>query len=871
MHIYSVDTSAFYYEDENKIHKTLNTMYILRSKVRKRRKKINKKYTKDKEKYQLDKKYIDILYARVNKVIKKAKSRLYKLFDKNKNNIRELNESHMVDKNVVSIFDSTLTRVTGMEINELSEDLVIVQAYFFQVLEDIILNGFTYKGEKYIVYTASAGQIRTKKTVFIKEKILRKYENTLTCGLTDRIINSRGTININKYLAYRALQNSATDEWIDFDIDKSVVVNDFETNVETEVDYINDKTYEIERVNMEVPIPHTDGCGMMLPSFCNKSRMCRAPWVKGLLVPFDFKKFVLEKIEKTHINHAVIKDIYGKEYDIIKDDIQVIFTESQFKMHKFYNSWQEYKDNFKKYNCQAGYCNEEESYIKDARINYQMLQTLSDMKNKEIKSIAKRTTDDIYKISNDKDTMMKLLGVTKHNTNKNNFQKAVQYYPQLLNDSYSKNILNQVKRSLVKKAKSGKLEIKAKYSFICPDLYAFSEWLFLGDKNPRGLLKKDEVSCNLYHNNQELDCLRSPHLYMEHCVRTNRVKEKQKEWFVTKGIYTSCRDIISKILQFDVDGDKSLVCSDKKIVKIAKRNIKKKDIVPLYYDMKKAGSMHVDNETIYEGLTSAYKGGNIGAISNDITKIWNSENIDLEAIKLLCMENNFVIDYAKTLYKPERPKEKKEKITQHTRKKVPYFFLYAKDKPVTKVEPLNNSVVNKLNKIVKNPNLKIENVCGRFNYKKLMRNNKIEINEENQYIIDKYNELDIRNIFMLEKQDKRHKMDNLHYQYKKIRDEMLTLNEDIYYVVDVLVKYLYNVKKDDKKVTLWESFGDIVVENIKENLTKNFKHPAIECQECGCLIEKKSGRTKYCNKCWKEKRKKDINENAKKYYKTQNN
>ena len=37
-----------------------------------------------------------------------------------------------------------------------------------------------------------------------------------------------------------------------------------------------------------------------------------------------------------------------------------------------------------------------------------------------------------------------------------------------------------------------------------------------------------------------------------------------------------------------VDGDKSLVVSDKTIIDVAKRNIEKFDIVPLYYDMKKA-------------------------------------------------------------------------------------------------------------------------------------------------------------------------------------------------------------------------------------------------------------------------------------------
>lgn len=36
-------------------------------------------------------------------------------------------------------------------------------------------------------------------------------------------------MNQNKFLAYLALMNSATDVWQDFDIDKSIVVDDWET------------------------------------------------------------------------------------------------------------------------------------------------------------------------------------------------------------------------------------------------------------------------------------------------------------------------------------------------------------------------------------------------------------------------------------------------------------------------------------------------------------------------------------------------------------------------------------------------------------------------------------------------------------------
>lgn len=77
-------------------------------------------------------------------------------------------------------------------------------------------------------------------------------------------------------------------------------------------------------------------------------------------------------------------------------------------------------------------------------------------------------------------------------------------------------------------------------------------------------------------------------------------------------------------------------------------------IVPLYYDMKKASPSILNVDTIYNGLSTAFTGSNIGIYSNNISKIWNSNEMiagaDAEKeealliIKILCMLNNFKID-----------------------------------------------------------------------------------------------------------------------------------------------------------------------------------------------------------------------------------
>lgn len=580
----------------------------------------------------------------LTKPISAAKEELCAALDRFEG-VRAFRKEFVKDRNVISLFESALTRAMGIETNALTMDLVVVKTCYFKVLHDIILRGFDWNGEHYVIYTASAGQIRTKRSVFIREAALNAVSPKLMCGLTIEDINRKGGINTNKFLAYLALSNSATDPWPEFDITKCIVVDDMETLVEGEVDYIDSKDYSITRKVMGVPVPHTDGAGMVRPDVCKKNFMVRLPWVKGLLASFPYDKFIREANRREPgVNHGLVKDIYGVEHDVLAEDIQIIFTKSQYKLWK-YMDWRQYQENFQKYGCEAGICNMEDDVFEDAKINYQMLQTLTDLSDEELLAISERTRRKIQTVTSDRNTMLQVFGATAGNRRRNAFQESLMLYPELLQDEYCRDTLRMIKASLEKEAYAGRLDIAGKYTFLIPDMYAFCQWLFLGDKDPSGLLENGEVYCRLFEGGKELDCLRSPHLFLEHAPRMNVVgiNEEAKRWFQTDGIYTSCHDLITKILQNDCDGDKALVVEDVGVVEAAKRNTK--DIVPLYYEMAKAGAKPLTPENIYSSMIAAFVGGNIGAISNQITKIWNSGTVDnLDAVKLLCLENNFTID-----------------------------------------------------------------------------------------------------------------------------------------------------------------------------------------------------------------------------------
>lgn len=80
-----------------------------------------------------------------------------------KDHVRVLNEDRLNDTDVISAFESALSRAIGIRQNELTDALVLVQVYYFTIFKDLLFFGFRYHGETYRYFTSSAGQIREKK------------------------------------------------------------------------------------------------------------------------------------------------------------------------------------------------------------------------------------------------------------------------------------------------------------------------------------------------------------------------------------------------------------------------------------------------------------------------------------------------------------------------------------------------------------------------------------------------------------------------------------------------------------------------------------------------------------------------------------
>ena len=797
----------------------------------------------------------------------------------------------------IAEFESDMSRAMGLQTNDHTFDKIIVKWKNLDLLEQLVMDGFTMDllvdgkivQKKYQYFSSSAGQLRTDKCAFLSEDIWVKIKDRIECGMDWETINARGGVNVNKMLAYWSLCSSASIPWPEIDIDKVIVIPDFEATVTDRMLYIK-PDYTTEDAIRTVLINHVDGAGMYLPHsdivpkdlHC-KNFMIRCNFIKGLLSPFDFIEFC-----KVHNVEPIIEDFWMQKHNLLEEDIQILLTESQFKLCKLFKSWSEYKDAYKRCGCQFVIAQFEEDWPPDKVYNYQMTQSLVDFTDEEIKEYTRNTHQKILSIAQNSKAMLKTL-----KANENSYMKdklALHLYPELLRDGYSRSQLKDAKKKMLLDAKSGAIKCKNKRLYVIPDWYGACERWFLGIEHPNGLLKKDEIVCRPYLKYDKADVLRSPHLYCEHYVAKIVKDPEIYKWFPSDGIVTSLHSLVSRILQFDVDGDMLNVVVEPTIVNIAERNLKEFDVIPLFYDPNKAPNEKISKETIFNGLKRAHQFSNIGEISNMLTRLWNRDNPDRHAAALLAYLNNLRIDGAKTgacnEYSNYPDIEKQiNKATGGPNGRMPFFFQFSKngrrDKTTNRkhkrqwAKP-NDSTMNRICRAfddIGNINMNWAGIPP-FNWQMLLSE---PCYQNRPDIISEFCDLDNIKVSLAISAAEENPTEKDLADKNSIIDEYIvdTLTRkfgsiDICY--PYLVKFLFadNISKSSHKQTFWRIFGDIAVKNIQKNLEDftvckdcNAKVPKwatyhdcpknsqgfLNCMDCGKLCQRINSKQKRCPEC----------------------
>ena len=460
----------------------------------------------------------------------KKNSELLDAIHKNKQ-VRKIDNKYLREYFEIAIFENDVTRlafedrcITDADY-QLLDEIVYLEIFHNEILWQILRNGIYINDKEYMLFSATTGQVRNTTVTLMRKAFFEKHKGYLMVGLSKERINTHTNtvkrdmgMNVGKYLSYNALPlSSSVLPENKIEIDRCIVVKGLETIVAGKVKYIDIQTDEggqcyvadtpKEYLDKEIDIEHTDGAGMFLPMELSSSCQIRGGYFKGAMFPFDFRLFA-----KKVSHNSVIPDAWGNMVDVEKEDIRFILTTSQLKMWKEYDSWEEYKKYFRENHLKLSIKSYADSAKETVTFAYQYLQTLP--YGTDITELCKPAIEDLTKLKTDIDYVKQELGLTNdvvtdedidedtkeveienkdNNKEKSNsyVAKALDLYPSLIYDPYIKKKIQSLFVARKKRYMGGKLPIRGYYSYIVPDMYAFCEYLFMGENNPKGLVPEN--------------------------------------------------------------------------------------------------------------------------------------------------------------------------------------------------------------------------------------------------------------------------------------------------------------------------------------------------------------------------------------------
>lgn len=598
------------------------------------------------------------------------------------------------------------------------EDVITVDVKKKSEYRRLAKAGFYLNGKHFVRFSASAGQLRHNVTMFVNEKYFEPLYKILMCGIDEKVKE----INMGKLSAYFALASSSI-LWVD--TPRVCVVKDFETTLpKQKVDWIKkdeNGVGDVEVRELDVSLNSADGQGLVDPKwavhwaanmsldYVPSSFVVRSAFVKGNLVPFDFKEYAA-------VNGITrIYDRWGVGYNV--DDIDVILSESQFKMYKYYSSWQEYLEYFDKSGIRWGVARyNREKDDEWVMANYQHIQVLN-LTPDEIGELVAPTIDWLKKICSGEELYALLYSLggfddaedidykDVYSRAQNLAMKAVVKDVRFLQDSY---VQRKIYRNIVEaitRAKIGKIWTRGNYQFMLSDPIAQCRSALGLD--PTGEIPADHVYCNFWNERGvtgEVLTARNP------CIDAHELNpcvlyrsETADYWYryIKSGVIFSIYDTSTmRLSDADFDGDVCYTTDNPFFVK----GTNKYQTNVITYE-KVSAPLHKINHHNYVESDIRGFGSKVGTYSNYATVIEAMKALftkpeqqlqrdELQRRKKLLREIvGAEIDSGKGLAKPKVPWEfthfmrvqpddddivKAEKYTHNSMviSKKPYFFRY---------------------------------------------------------------------------------------------------------------------------------------------------------------------------------------------------
>lgn len=498
------------------------------------------------------------------------------------------------------------------------------------------IKGFSLNGAHYVYLCSGSGQIRRNTATFVDERYRDALCEAINCGLLEKTKQ----FSAAKYTAYFALAFSSV-LWVR--TPRVCVIRDyFRTLKDTPVDFIIPSPNEgeesrIERRAMDLELNCADGQGLIDPEFAALwaedmgldytpcSFVARSCFVKGNLVPFDFKAYAAER------GISTIRDCWGIEHDL--SQIDVLLSESQFKTHKYYSSWEEYSAYAERGGIPWGVARyprrEDDEWV---QANYQYIQALS-LSQPDVEGLIAPTVSWLRAICSGEPlpTLLYLFGQKGERSDFRSIFGAAQTAPmkavakdaRFLSDPYVQSRVRKSIAAAIDRAKIGKVWIRGNYQFMISDPVAQCQSALGLD--PVGCLGPDEVYSRFWLSRgvAEVDCCRSPMIDChEHNPMSVSASPEAERWL--SGIYsgivyntydTSC----FRHEDSDFDGDIVLTTDNPYFIKGSH-----KDHPIITYDK---GSYPPSDLTLKNIISAVCKGfgSGVGGFSNTATILYSMQ------------------------------------------------------------------------------------------------------------------------------------------------------------------------------------------------------------------------------------------------------
>ena len=528
-----------------------------------------------------------------------------------------------------------------LEISKLSEqidkilfvdDIISVSINHASHYKKMVKDGFFVNGRKYVRFMASAGHLRRSTVFFISQGIEKQVRKIFENGMDKTI-----PLNYGKFGAYHGLFASSSRI---VSTPSFVVIPDLEITRMRKVDFVEDDNETVYEREMEIVNNCFDGQGLItiqqskLWSFelgldYNAVQfIIRAPFTKGLLVAFPIHEFA----RKHNINTII--DIYGQIHNIF--DVDVILTESQFKMHSHYKSLDEFSENCKKNNLSWGVTRVNPKKEKTHFFtSYQYLQVIS--KEVDIEKLTNPTIEyfkDVSTLDANK-SLLYLMGdgatETKVDFNKidNNIVKVLGLDKSAIKDPYiEKTIIKSLNRK-IKDSYTGKLLMNGNYQFLVFDCVALLQHALSMNIEPSelGVLKEGETYSQYWNlkNVNKIVSGRSPLTWRSELVSLDLVDGKEyDEWYghLYSGIVFSIHGTETMLFgDADGDGDAIFSTDNEQMIKHSLKNG-----IPVTYDKKKAPKEILDYSDIWKYDIAGFQ-SKIGVITNASTTCYALQSL----------------------------------------------------------------------------------------------------------------------------------------------------------------------------------------------------------------------------------------------------